>query len=63
MPAIYSEEIPMTLHIAFVGTDGILLASDRQINRTTNGVTLPHQGDKVLFDEARTREALSNHRF
>ena len=44
------EELPVTLQIGLVGTDGILLASDQQTNNTSPGpqITTSHLTSKIL---------------
>jgi hypothetical protein len=54
-----SEEAPMTLQVALVGTDGIVLGSDRKENFTppsptlSDSVTTSSQGCKIFRDDSR----------
>lgn len=41
----------MTLQVALVGTDGIVLASDRQVTDTTSGIARTFLSTKLLFSD------------
>jgi len=51
-----TEEVPMTLQVAIVATDGIVVGSDRLIRNTEpylNCKTLTYQGSKIFRDDSR----------
>jgi hypothetical protein len=47
------EEPPMTMQIAMIGTDGIVLASDRKWGGDTGGSRETHHAPKIKFSEQR----------
>jgi hypothetical protein len=54
---VSNEEIPMTLHVALVGTDGIVLASDKKIGIRNTNPFRSFEASKLCLDFERGRVA------
>jgi len=47
---VLEEEVPMTMQVGMVGTDGILVASDTKIMSFAQGIRQTNSGSKIRVD-------------